>query len=95
MNRRGFLKNLASIVGLVSLPITIINYDPVKRCKVYPPPPNNAMLTGYKGSQFMEVGYVYAPYIPLFQTCNLQPPIDQDFLAYTKIAYPTAFRQNT
>lgn len=31
-------------------------------------------LMGYKGSSFMETGYVYAPYVPLYRTSMLEVP---------------------
>ena len=74
------------------LPVTSLSYDPVNRCIVHPPKPDVSMLTGYKGQQFMEIGCVYAPYIPRFKTLEIQIPLDPDLLAYTKTAYPTAFR---
>jgi len=75
MKRRGFLRSLllAPFAGLAvrmvletlqegaSLPVTPI-------VKSYPE------LLGYKGAQFLETGYVYAPYIPLYQTCDLVNP---------------------
>lgn len=72
MKRRSFLKHLMVIDGVVCLPTTILNYDPVKRSVIYPPKLDVSMLTGYKGAEFMDVGYVYCPYIPMVQTPNLQ-----------------------
>jgi hypothetical protein len=31
-------------------------------------PYTNKMLLGYKGTSWMEAGYVYSPYIPLYTT---------------------------
>ena len=36
----------------------------------------NRMLLGYKGNTFMETGYVYAPYIPLYTTPVIVDPND-------------------
>jgi hypothetical protein len=71
MNRRGFLKRLGVAFGAVMLPTTLLSYDPVKQ-SVVKPKVDNSPLLGYKGSQFMEVGYVYCPYLPLVQTCNIK-----------------------
>lgn len=38
--------------------------------------PNNKALVGYKGSSWMETGYVYAPYVPLFTTPTFMHPKD-------------------
>ena len=46
------------------------------RWKVYKNPYmlENVILTGYKGSQFLEAGAVYAPYIPLLMTPLVYDP---------------------
>lgn len=48
--------------------------------KVYKNPyyPDDAMLVGAKGEMFIEAGYVYAPYLPLFASQLL---VDSDFKA--------------
>lgn len=48
------------------------------RFTVYKDPyfPRNKMLVGYKGSSFLETGYVYAPYVPLIVTPTLYAPED-------------------
>lgn len=48
--------------------------------KVYKNPyyPDNEMLIGAKGETFIEAGYIYAPYIPLFASQLL---VDADFKA--------------
>lgn len=72
MNRRSFVKSVSRFLGgLCTLPITRLFYDPLTQ-KTIPPPtlaniPND-MLHGYKGNQFLECGYIYAPYIPLMMT---------------------------
>lgn len=47
------------------------------RYKVYKNPymTENAILMGYKGSQFLETGAVYAPYIPLIMTPLVYDPV--------------------
>ena len=46
------------------------------RYKVYKNPymTENLMLMGYKGSQFLETGAVFAPYIPLIMTPTVRSP---------------------
>jgi hypothetical protein len=70
MNRRSFFKRLGMAVGAVMLPTSILSYDPVKQ-EVVNPKLDNSPVLGYKGHQFLEAGVVYAPYIPLIQTCHL------------------------
>lgn len=38
--------------------------------------PRNIILIGYKGSSFLETGFIYAPYIPLIVTPTLYAPED-------------------
>jgi hypothetical protein len=54
------------------LPVTSLSYDPVTRT-VITPKVDVSPLLGYKGSNFMETGVVYAPYIPRFKTGMLAP----------------------
>lgn len=48
------------------------------RFTVYVDPyfPRNKILLGYKGSRFLETGYVYAPYVPLIVTPTIFAPED-------------------
>jgi len=48
------------------------------RFTVYKDPyfPRNQILIGYKGSSFLETGYVYAPYVPLIVTPTIYAPED-------------------
>ncbi len=48
------------------------------RFTVYKDPyfPRNVILVGYKGSSFLETGYVYAPYVPLIVTPTIFAPED-------------------
>ena len=48
--------------------------------KVYKNPyyPDDSMLVGAKGEMFIEAGYIYAPYLPLFASQLL---VDSDFKA--------------
>lgn len=63
MNRRNFFKSLGSFVASAGLKINHISYDPVKQ-KIVIPTHNNECLIVYKGHDFFNSGYVYAPYIP-------------------------------
>lgn len=48
------------------------------RFTVYKDPyfPKNKILVGYKGSSFLETGYVYSPYVPLIVTPTIYAPED-------------------
>ncbi len=48
------------------------------RFTVYKDPyfPRNKILVGYKGSSFLETGFVYAPYVPLIVTPTIYAPED-------------------
>ncbi len=48
------------------------------RFTVYKDPyfPRNMILVGYKGSSFLETGFVYAPYVPLIVTPTIFAPED-------------------
>jgi Major capsid protein Gp23 len=48
------------------------------RFTVYKDPyfPRNRILVGFKGSSFLETGYVYAPYVPLIVTPTIYAPED-------------------
>jgi len=70
MKRRSFLKIFSFAAAAMALPVSIISYDPVKQ-EIVKPKFDDTSLIGYKGSAFLETGYVYCPYIPLYQTCNL------------------------
>ena len=54
--------------------IGALNY----RFTVYKDPyfPRNKILVGYKGSSFLETGFVYAPYVPLIVTPTIYAPED-------------------
>jgi hypothetical protein len=65
MKLRHFLQIVSTTI--VTLPITILSYDPVKQTVVKPKILTDG-LVGYKGDSFFECGYVYAPYIPLIKT---------------------------
>lgn len=67
--------------GQVSNPMTIgaENLGTVaNRFTVYKDPyfPNNKILVGFKGSNYLETGYVYAPYVPLIVTPTIFKPED-------------------
>lgn len=48
------------------------------RFTIYKDPyfPRNKILLGYKGSSFLETGFVYAPYVPLIVTPTIYAPED-------------------
>jgi hypothetical protein len=59
------------------------------RFRVYKNPymTENVILMGYRGSQFLETGAVYAPYIPLIMT-----PLVYDPVSYSKKRYHDSLR---
>jgi hypothetical protein len=67
--------------GQVGSPFTI-GCQPVgslnNRFTVYKDPyfPTNKILVGYKGKNYLETGYVYAPYVPLIVTPTIFAPED-------------------
>ena len=77
MNRRGFLRNLGILVSAISVGLTVVK--PQRKLKVTWTSEMDQDLksfhtVGYKGSQFIEAGVVYAPYIPLYQTALFCEP---------------------
>ena len=66
MNRRRFL---GTLLGLAIAPAVVARVvtgpKPNPKYKVYRDP-HGDMVMPYKGSQFLDVGYIYAPYIPLY-----------------------------
>lgn len=67
--------------GQVANPFTL-GAEPVgtlnNRFTVYKDPyfPQNKILVGYKGKNYLETGYVYAPYVPLIVTPTIFAPED-------------------
>ena len=41
--------------------------------------PSNKILLGYKGSSFLDAGFVWAPYVPLQMTATFLDPQDFSF----------------
>lgn len=68
-------------MGQVGSPFTM-GAEPVgtlnNRFTVYKDPyfPRNKILVGYKGKNYLETGYVYAPYVPLIVTPTIFAPED-------------------
>lgn len=66
MNRRTFLKGLIlGVVAAVVAPSILLPAEKPVEVKQESP------IVGYKGYQYFEAGYVYAPYIPLTVTAVL------------------------
>ena len=81
LTRRGFLRNLGALASALSVGLTV--FKPQERKKVVyfsTPAPDGGYLVGYKGSQFLETGAVYAPYIPLYKTPDIVPYISPKFI---------------
>ena len=71
MNRRSFFSLFGQIfTTAVILPTVIISYDPVIQ-KIIKPKVDDSILTGYKGNEFLECGYIYCPYIPFHRTTTI------------------------
>jgi|ERR1017187_483652 hypothetical protein len=71
MTRRGFLRNLGILASALSVGLTVTM--PQRKLKAVwsveaEQDLQNFHLIGYKGSEFLETGIVYAPYIPLYIT---------------------------
>lgn len=79
MNRRGFLRNLGSLVGALSVGLTVFKPQERKKVVFTTKPAPDGRLVGYKGAQFFEAGVIYAPYIPLYQTCMINAKPDPEF----------------
>ena len=63
LTRRDFLRCLGALASVLSVGLTVTM--PKRKLKAVWP------MVGYKGSAFLETGYVYAPYIPLYCTSQL------------------------
>lgn len=71
MNRRGFFRRLGLAVAAVTSGICLLpQVKKIAKQVTFDNFPTDFVL-GYKGSAFLETGVVYAPYIPLVQTCHL------------------------
>ena len=78
MTRRIFLRNLGIFFGAMTVGLTVTRPQRAFRKDYYKTVtirgPDNSVLVGYKGSEFLEAGYVYAPYIPIYRTPNILHP---------------------
>lgn len=72
MNRRGFLRTL--MLAPFVAPIAVAVVKKLATTPIKAPHWFAQMCAGYKGSQFLETGYVYAPYIPLTITDHIIDP---------------------
>lgn len=69
LNRRSFFKRaFGAIATAVLMPVTTLSYDPVKQKVVDFFPTDTSSMAFYRGSDYLEAGYVYAPFIPLYCT---------------------------
>lgn len=77
MRRRGFLRAL--LLAPFVKPVAQAVWSRFTQPKVITfvmrslPITATPMILGYKGAQFLETGVVYAPYLPLIQTCEIPP----------------------
>lgn len=74
MTRREFIKKVA-LVGLLASPVGRYLYGKwtESRFKVYHGKSPTDYRVGYTGSNFLETGYIYAPYMPLVMTPLVYP----------------------
>jgi hypothetical protein len=83
LTRRSFLRNLGVLASALSVGLTVTM--PQRRLKaVWTTGMDQDLqafhLVGYKGSQFLETGAVYAPYIPIYKTPDIVPYISPKFI---------------
>lgn len=65
MNRREFFRTILGLAAIV-IPAKLIGVNvEVAEPEVFE---KNFFQAGFKGDQILETGYVYAPYIPLYQS---------------------------
>jgi hypothetical protein len=67
MNRRGFLNRLLMLAGAAPF-VTRGFSQNVATSVIEAPPFDEQIILGYKGSAFLETGYVYCPHIPFYVT---------------------------
>jgi hypothetical protein len=70
MKRRGFLRTLSVLAGAAPF-VTEVFVRTVSEAVVSAPAESlipSSFLVGYKGFDFIEAGYVYAPYMPFCVT---------------------------
>jgi hypothetical protein len=65
MNRRNFFKRCGICLATVLLPANILARDIIKQPAIKPKISDNIPI-GHRGSQYLESGFVCAPYIPLY-----------------------------
>jgi hypothetical protein len=78
MNRRSFFRSLATLFVAPTVLVRAANVI-VKKSHVLP---NKPVLAGFRGSNFLETGTVYAPYIPLIHSELVYKP--ENFKHYGK-----------
>ncbi len=79
MNRRNFLKAFGVFAIVVATtPAKVVNdWDEIREKETY------SRVVGFKGRQFYEAGFIYAPYIPLLVTDKIcVSPSKRDYTKY-------------
>jgi hypothetical protein len=74
MTRRGFLRNLGVLASALSVGLTVTMPQRKLKCVWTPEMAHDLEafhLVGYKGAEFLETGFVYAPYIPFYRTHDI------------------------
>lgn len=78
LTRRTFIRNLGSLAGVLSVGLTVIRPQRAFRKDYYTTltirGPDSSTLVGFKGDKFLQTGYVFAPYIPIFKNPNILLP---------------------
>jgi hypothetical protein len=78
MNRRSFFRSVATLFVAPTVLVRVVNTISTKPSVLA----NKPVLAGFRGSNFLEAGIVYAPYIPLVQTSLIYNP--KNFPPYVK-----------
>jgi hypothetical protein len=84
LTRRTFLRSLGAFAGAIGIGLTVTRPQQGFRTDYYSTftvkGPDNSYLMGYRGSQFLETGFVYAPYIPLYRTPAIHAYVPPKFM---------------
>lgn len=74
MNRRTFLRNLGIFAPVLGVALTIFQSQKKKKILLISNEfrrHDGVAVMGYKVGAFLETGYIYAPYIPLYRTPDI------------------------